>query len=149
MTLPEMEAHVGVENVTSNDVLHAHCMKPIKTRRGQKLGFYGYLEVRDVELTQVITDDIQLARWDVTSSNEVTLADFLLLPVADLVGPTSIIALTAHDFGGGRKEYTSSWHAMMWLYGVSPFGYTVEDFITYEEAQVIEALKGAQEDEEL
>ena len=143
MTVAEMEAWVGADNVTSNDILFANCMKPIKINGGEhQLGFYGSLEILDVYLTQLIPTDMLSVRWGVISEDPVTLSEFLLLAPYDLDGPTCIVMLTAHDFGGSRKSYTSSWHAGMWLQGVAPFGYTVDDFLSTDQASNLKPQSG-------
>ena len=143
-SVSNMVAHVGADNVTSNDVRFAEGMRCsralVKGRPSNVLIAYHYLEVLDAHLDQIVSPEFQMVRWGKVMKEGLTLREFLLSEPFDLEGPTSIISLSAVDFKGSRSDITTSWHIMVWMGGVKPFGYTDEDLLTHEQAEALKPV---------
>ena len=141
LTIEEMDAWVGPENVTEYDVLFADLM--VKgTIQGPQRVLYGrgYLEILDVLLDQPIPDEFQVLRWGKVDPEPVILSEFLLLPAFDLPGDTCLITLCSKDWAGSMKLPQPAWRLGAWSEAVIPFGYSALDFLTYEKAEALKPL---------
>ena len=138
LTLEEMEAAVGAENVTSNDIAHARFLK-VTPLRGGKVGLvpHVWLEIQDAQVDEIIPPEFLYLLWDVVYDSPVTLRDFLVHDPIDLPGPTCLIYMCARDLKGGNVEADSSWHIAQWALGVGAYGYTVDNFLDHEQMKAL------------
>jgi len=133
-TKEELEAWVG-RPLDDEETLVEKFLVPATIRGSEHvLVAHGNLQVTASDLQQVVSDEFETARWGKTLSEPLKLIDFLLLPPVELEDGTFIIVLSGRDINGGRKDYTSAWHLSMWLLGVAPSGYTIDDLLTDAEA---------------
>ena len=154
-TAEGLSAWVGEHNITPDDKRFARFMQKGKGRRGvHVLYVLAKLEVLDTDLDRIVQEEFKTLRWGVEvdklapedskvlnytskSVGGTTLRDILLLKPYDLDGPTCIITLCAKDERGSMKKSQPAWRLGVWVEAVAPFGYTLEDFLTHEEALIV------------
>lgn len=121
---------------TPNEELYApymvECTVHTNGVEAKVLVAHAWLEVNDAHLDVKIPAARILQRWNIVSE-DVTLRDFALI-VRNLEGPTSLIAMSARDFRGGRKSWTTADDLHNWVTEVLPFGYKREDLLTDAQA---------------
>jgi|TARA_Y100000310_G_scaffold340955_1_gene438495 hypothetical protein len=119
-----------------NEVTYAEFLKPetvqIKGQETTVLVAHAWLEVNDAHLDVKIPAARILQRWHIVSE-DVALRAFTD-KVIDLDGPTSLIMMSARDFNGGRKLWTTADDLHDWATEMVPFGYNFNDLLTDAQA---------------
>jgi hypothetical protein len=136
MTIEEAQAWVAPKQLTEAEVAFVHLL--VKgTIKGSEHILYGrcYLELEDALLEQLIPAEFQVLRWGDVEPIEIELQDFLLLPPRKVEGgTTSIITLCSRDQRGSMSLPMPAWRIGAWGEAVIPFGYSVADFLSQEQA---------------
>jgi len=136
MTIEKAQAWVAPKALTEAEVAFIDFMVE-GTINGDEQILYGrsYLQIFEVYLDQLVPDSFQVLRWGQVDPDPITLRDFLLLPPYHLEDGTCIITLCSRDQRGSMKRPMPAWRLGAWVEAVAPFGYTKDDFLTYEQAE--------------
>ena len=141
MTIEEAQAHIGGP-LSANQERFIHLLKPATIKGKEKvLVAHAWAVCQTPQLTNKIPRGSARDRgWP--DDQDFTLGDFALM-IHELEQNKSSFSLSARDYAGSRKSYTSADDVADWVDNIAPFGIGEDDLLTDEEEAALPRVEVA------